>query len=55
MNEIGRREALKRKPGDPGTNENPIFKNGKAFIYTQFNRLALWEDYPGERKEMVAL
>ena len=44
-NEIGRREALKRKPGDPGTRENPIFKNGKAFIYTKFNRLVLWENY----------
>ena len=45
VNEIGRREALKRKPGDPGTEENPIMKNGKAFVYTKFNRLALWEDY----------
>ena len=42
-NEIGRREALMRKPGDPGTRENPIIKNGKLFIYTRYNHLALWE------------
>ena len=46
-NEIGRREALKRKPGDPGTKENPIIRNGKAYLYTKYNQLALWENWPG--------
>lgn len=40
-NEIGRREALKRKPGDSGTRQSPIIRNGKAFIYSKFNRLVL--------------
>lgn len=50
LDAIGRRNAdrANRKPGDPGTMENPIFKNGKAFIYSSTNRLIMWEDYPGE-------
>ena len=48
LNEIGRREALRRKPGDLGTMENPIIRDGKAFVYTMYNHLALWEDWPGE-------
>ena len=50
LDAIGRRNAEKanRKPGDPGTKENPIFKNNQAFIYSSTNRLIMWEDYPGE-------
>ena len=50
LDAIGKRNAERanRKPGDPGTVENPIFKNGRAFIYSSTNRLILWEDYPGE-------
>ena len=46
---IDQRHALlaDRKPGDPGTVENPIFKNGHAFIYNSRNRLSMWEDYNG--------
>ena len=35
LDAIGRRNAERanRKPGDPGTMENPIFKNGKAFNF----------------------
>lgn len=45
VNEIGRREALRREPGSPGTLQNPIIRNGKAYVYTKYNHLALWEDY----------
>ena len=50
LDAIGERRAKEadRKPGDPGTLENPIFRNGKAFIYSSKNRLILWEDYAGE-------
>ena len=50
LDAIGRRNAERanRKPGDPGTKENPIFKNGKAFVYSSTNRLIMWEDYSGE-------
>lgn len=49
LDAIGERQALlsERKPGDPGTAENPIFKNGKAYIYGKRNTLILWEDYSG--------
>ena len=37
-----------RVAGDPGTRENPIFKNGHAFIYNSRNDLIMWSDYDGE-------
>ncbi len=44
---IGQRKArlANRKPGDPGTIQNPVFINGKAFVYNSRNKLVLWEDY----------
>ena len=50
---MGKRSAEKttRKPGDPGTIENPIFKNGHAYVYSSMNRLIMWEDYPEEIPE----
>ncbi|MBR5679503.1 MAG: hypothetical protein IKX19_02535 [Clostridia bacterium] len=53
LDAIGRRNAERanRKPGDPGTVENPIFKNGRAYIYSSTNRLIIWEDYSGEIPE----
>ena len=41
VNAIGKRNAEKasRKPDDPGTPENPIIKDGKAFVYSAANRL----------------
>lgn len=46
---IGRRHAeiADRKPGDPGTIENPIFKDGHAYVFSSTNRLIIWEDYKG--------
>ena len=46
---IERRHAIlaDRKPGDPGTLENPIFINGHAYIYNSRNHLIMWEDYNG--------
>lgn len=46
---IGHRHAemAGRKPGDPGTKENPIFKNGHAYIFSSTDRLIMWEDYDG--------
>ena len=57
LDAIGRRYAKRanRKPGDPGTPENPIFKNGRAFIYCSTNRLIMWEDYPEEIPQEKAL
>lgn len=53
LDAMGRRraEAASRKPGDPGTPENPIFKSGHAYVYSSTNRLIMWEDYPGEVPE----
>lgn len=50
LDAIGRRNAERanRRPGDPGTPENPVFRNGRAYVYSSTNRLILWEDYPGE-------
>jgi len=50
LDAMGRRRAQEanRQPGDPGTPENPIFKNGHAYVYSSTNRLVMWEDYPGE-------
>lgn len=50
LDAIGKRQAklANRRPGDPGTEENPIFKNGHAFLYNSRNRLVMWEDYEGE-------
>ena len=47
---IGKRRALEadRKPGDPGTPENPIFKDRRAYVYSETNQLIMWEDYTGE-------
>ena len=44
---LGRKEAelANRQPGDPGTMENPIIKNGYAYVYTKTNRLALISGY----------
>lgn len=49
LDAIGKRQAQQanRKPGDPGTKENPIFREKHAFIYNSRNRLVLWEDYEG--------
>jgi hypothetical protein len=49
LDAIGERQvrAADRKPGDPGTVENPIFKKGKAYVYGKRNKLILWEDYAG--------
>ena len=49
LDAIGKRQAQQanRKPGDPGTKENPIFREKHAFIYNSGNRLVLWEDYGG--------
>ncbi len=46
---MGRRKAEEtdRKPGDPGTIENPIFKNGHAYVFSSTNQLIMWEDYDG--------
>lgn len=46
---IGERRAklANRKPGAPGTTENPIFKNGHAYVYDSQNRLIMWEDFDG--------
>ena len=56
LDAIGERRAKEanRKPGDPGTIENPIFRNGKAYIYSSKNRLILWEDYAGETPDDLA-
>lgn len=40
-----------RVAGDPGTRENPIFRNGHAFIYNSRNDLIMWSDYDGEVPE----
>ena len=47
---IGKMHAKRegRVAGDPGTRENPIFKNGHAFIYNSRNDLIMWSDYDGE-------
>ena len=47
---MGRRKAMEanRKPGDPGTIENPIFKSGHAYVFSSTNQLIMWEDYDGE-------
>ena len=49
LNAIGKRRAAKTNihPGDPGTPENPIFKNGHAYVYSSTNQLIIWEDFPG--------
>lgn len=49
LDAIGDRQVrlAARKPGDPGTVENPIFYEGKAYIYGRRNKLILWEDYSG--------
>ena len=49
LDAIGERQAREadRKPGDPGTAENPIFKEGRAYVYSKRNKLILWEDYAG--------
>ena len=49
LDAIGERQTrlAERKPGDPGTAENPIFKEGKAYIFGRRNKLVLWEDYSG--------
>jgi len=49
LDAIGRRhvQMADRKPGDPGTTENPIFKDGKAYVYSSRNQLIWWEDYDG--------
>ncbi len=49
LDAIGERQvrAADRKPGDPGTVENPIFKEGRAYVYSKRNKLILWEDYTG--------
>ena len=49
LDAIGERQTrvADRKPGDPGTVENPIFKEGRAYVYSKRNRLILWEDYAG--------
>ena len=49
LDAIGERQVrmADRKPGDPGTVENPIFKEGKAYVYGKRNKLILWEDYEG--------
>ena len=49
LDAIGERQvhAAARKPGDPGTVENPIFKEGRAYVYSKRNKLILWEDYAG--------
>lgn len=46
---IGKRHAklADRKPGDPGTKENPIFKDGHAYVYSSADKLIIWEDYTG--------
>jgi len=43
LDAIGRRNAERanRKPGDPGTVENPIFKNGQVYIYSSTNKLII--------------
>ena len=48
LDAMGKRNAERanRKPGDPGTMENPIFKNGHAYVFSSTNRLLMWEDYP---------
>ena len=53
LDAMGKRNAEKanRKPGDPGTMENPIFKNGHAYVFSSTNRLIMWEDYPGKIPE----
>ena len=47
---MGKRKAeeANRKPGDPGTVENPIFKNGHAYVFSSTNQLIMWEDYDGD-------
>lgn len=47
LGEIGRREAqmANRQPGDPGTIQNPIMKNGNAYAYNSRKRVSLIEDY----------
>ena len=49
LDAIGRRQVQKanRKPGDLGTTQNPIFKDGKAYVYSSRNQLIWWEDYDG--------
>ena len=49
LDAIGERQvrAADRKPGEPGTVENPIFKEGRAYVYSRRNKLILWEDYAG--------
>lgn len=53
LNAIGKRNAEKanRKPGDPGTPENPIFRDGEAYIYSSTNRLLKWEDDKKDGKD----
>ena len=47
---MGKRKAeeTNRKPGDPGTVENPIFRNGHAYVFSSANELIIWEDYDGD-------
>ena len=50
LDAIGRHQVqmANRKPGDLGTIQNPIIKDGKAFAYNSRNRLAMVEDYDGQ-------
>ena len=47
LDAIGRRQVKQaaRHPGDPGTIQNPIMKDGKAYVYNSRNKLIWWEDY----------
>ena len=49
LDTIGKRRVKKanRQPGDPGTVQNPIFRDGKAYIFSSRNELIWWEDYDG--------
>ena len=49
LDAIGERQVrmADRKPGEPGTVENPIFIEGRAYVYSKRNKLILWEDYAG--------
>ena len=39
------RKTMDLHPGAPGTLENPVMKDGKAYVYGSRNKLILWEDY----------
>ena len=59
LDAIGARNVklANRQPGDLGTIQNPVFKDGKAYVYSSRNELIWWEDYagpiPDEKKDEV--